>query len=135
MLFWISFLWCRSKKTEEKTIHIQQILYPCDGVSFLMNSVIIDHGAYSDIQINTQRVHVHKTKKSHYRQNITLWKAKLCWGNPTPFRIRRLGVYSLFSINLLFTLSLMPRTFTELAAYKEPWHEAEASVQSVQKPG
>lgn len=108
------------RKRNLKTIHVQQILYPYDRVSFLMYSVIIDHGAYSDIQINTQRVHVHKTKKSHYGQNITLWKAKFCSGYPTPFRIRRLGVYALFSINLLVTLSLMRWTFTELAAYKKP---------------
>jgi len=84
-----------------------------------MYSVIIDHSAYSDIQINTQGVHVHKTKKSHYRQNVTLWKAKFCRRNPAPFRIHCLGVYALFSFDFLFTLSLMRRTFTELAAYKK----------------
>lgn len=104
--------------TEDKVTTMKT--YPSYSVSFLVNSVIIDHCTNSDVQINTQRIHVHKAKESHYGQNITLWKGEYSARDAISLTIRRsLRWNTLISINLLFILPLAGRTFTELAANKK----------------
>ena len=92
--------------------------YPHDSVSFHLNCVVIHHGADSDVQIYTQSVHVHKTKKSHYHQNISFGKAEFSATiTCISLSIRICYILALLTAPFPSRLKFDRRAFTELATY------------------